>query len=154
MHESRDIPVAELVPQAGAMCLLDKVLSADAETLSAQVTIRADGLFFHDGAVGAWVGMEYMAQAIAAWAGWQARQQAQPPKIGFLLGCRRYVSHRPSYALGETLQIHVARQFQAENGLGQFDCRIEIEQTLVATAALTVYEPQDAAVFLEEMGHG
>lgn len=154
MREPHEIPVSELVPQAGAMCLLDKVLSADTETLSAQVTIRANGLFFHDGAVGAWVGMEYMAQAIAAWAGWQARQQAQLPKIGFLLGCRRYVSQRPGYTLGEILHIHVSRQFQADNGLGQFDCRIEVDQTVVATAALTVFEPSDASLFLEEMDHG
>lgn len=154
MREPHETAITELVPQAGAMCLLDQVLSTDAETLSAQVTIRADGLFFYDGAVGAWVGMEYMAQAIAAWAGWQARQHGRPPKIGFLLGCRRYVSHRPCYAPGETLHIHVTRQFQADNGLGQFDCRIEINQTVVASAALTVFEPLDASLFLEEMDHG
>lgn len=154
MHDIHTVPITELVPQTGAMCLLDRVVSADADSLRAEVTIRANGLFSYDGVVGAWVGMEYMAQAIAAWAGWQSRLREASPQIGFLLGCRRYVSDRNAFVSGETLHIHVARQFQADNGLGQFDCRIEIENSIVATAALTVFEPPDSSSFLEGMGHG
>ena len=89
--------IEELVPHTGPMCLLDRVIDAGDEHLVAEVTIRADDLFADGGAVGAWVGIEYMAQAVAAWAGWRARVQGGAPKIGLLLGTRDYRSlpHRP-----------------------------------------------------------
>ncbi|RYZ38291.1 MAG: 3-hydroxylacyl-ACP dehydratase [Myxococcaceae bacterium] len=142
MRPPIDVPIAELVPHGGRMRLLDRVLEADAETLLAEVTVREDSLFCVDGSVGGWVGIEYMAQAVAAWAGWQARQRGEAPKVGFLLGTRRYECQRPAFKPGECLRIGVLRQFSADNGLGQFDCTITLGTQTVATAALTVFEPQ------------
>ncbi|WP_307732400.1 hypothetical protein [Massilia sp. MB5] len=79
-----------LVPHAGPMALLDRVLEADEESLCAEVAIRADSLFYAEGGVGSWVGIEYMAQAVAAHAGYLARQRGEAVKPGFLLGSRRY----------------------------------------------------------------
>ncbi|WP_255989062.1 hotdog family protein [Chitinolyticbacter albus] len=149
MTDLSTVAITDLVPHADAMCLLDRVLRAEGETLVAEVTIRADGLFCSDGEVGGWVGIEYMAQAVAAWAGWQSRQRGQLPRVGFLLGSRRYECSRGGFLPGETLHIHVHRQFQADNGLGQFDCRIEIAGECIASAALTVFEPDDATQFLQ-----
>jgi predicted hotdog family 3-hydroxylacyl-ACP dehydratase len=42
----------------------------------------------------------------------------------------------------------VHRQFQADNGIGQFDCRIAIAGQAVAHATLTVFEPTSADDFL------
>jgi len=149
MRVAIDLPITDIVPHAGSMCLLDRALEADAESLLAEVTIRDTGLF-HDGSgVGGWVGIEYMAQAMAAWGGWQSRLRGEAPKLGFLLGSRRYLCSRPIFHSGETLRVEVHRQFAADNGLGQFDCRIEIAGVEVATAALTVFEPEDAQQFLK-----
>jgi predicted hotdog family 3-hydroxylacyl-ACP dehydratase len=82
-----------------------------------------------------------MAQAIAAWSGWQARRRDATPRIGYLLGTRRYDSQRTRFAVGEELVIHVHRLFQADNGLAQFEARIEIAGEIVASAALNVFEP-------------
>ncbi|GAB3246152.1 ApeP family dehydratase [Chitinimonas naiadis] len=142
-------PIAEIVPHAGQMRLLDRAVEGDGDGLLAEVTIRTDSLFFDGTGVGAWVGIEYMAQAVAAWAGWQARLQGGSPKVGFLLGSRRYESTRPQFQLGEVLHVHVQREFLAYNGLGQFSCRIEVEGVAVATAALTVFEPANADEFLK-----
>lgn len=149
MRQTIPYPIADIVPHAGTMSLLDMALEGDADSLLAQVTIQADSLFFDGEGVGGWVGIEYMAQAIAAWAGWHARLRGEAPKVGFLLGSRRYDCARPSFRLGEVLRIEVKQQFQADNGLGQFACRIEIAGETVASAALTVFEPQDAKAFLE-----
>ena len=65
--------IRTLVPHAGPMVLLDRVISADDENLCAEVRIRADSLFCVAGEVGAWAGLEYMAQAIGAYAGYTAR---------------------------------------------------------------------------------
>ena len=141
--------IADIVPHAGAMCLLDRALDGDADNLGCEVTIPQDGLFCHDGGVGNWVGMEYMAQAVAAWAGWQARLRGERPKVGFLLGSRRFECTRAQFKPGELLRVEVHRVYQADNGLGQFDCRIQMAGETVASATLTVFEPKDAAAYLQ-----
>ncbi|WP_245213825.1 hotdog family protein [Rhodoferax sp. AJA081-3] len=141
-------PITAIVPHAGKMCLLDRPIEGDAESLSCEVTIREDGLFFSNGGVDGWVGIEYMAQTVAAWAGWRARLRGEAPRIGFLLGSRRYECSRPRFTLGQTYRIDVHRQFQADNGLGQFDCRIQLDGQVVASATLTVFEPTNAEEFL------
>lgn len=141
-------PILDLVPHAGPMCLLDRVIAAEGERLSAEVVVPAEGLFSHDGGVGAWVGVEYMAQAVAAWAGWQARQLGQKPRIGLLLGTRRYRCSVARFAAGQRLRIDVERGYQADNGLGQFDCRIQADGVELASAQLTVFGPDDPTAFL------
>jgi predicted hotdog family 3-hydroxylacyl-ACP dehydratase len=140
------------MPHAGRMRLLDRVLMADAESLSAELEIRAADLFERDGGVGAWVGIEYMGQAIAAWSGHQGQARGEPPKIGFLLGVRRYDCARAQFRVGDRLRVDVQRKFQAENGLGQFECCISIGAERVASATLTVYQPGDATAVLQGGG--
>jgi len=140
--------IADIVPHGGKMCLLDRAIDGDAESLSCEVTIRPDNLFFSDGGVDGWVGIEYMAQAVAAWAGWRARLRGEMPKIGFLLGSRRYDCSCSKFRVGETYRVDVHRQFQADNGLGQFDCQIQRDGHTVANATLTVFEPANAGEFL------
>ena len=141
--------IRSLVPHAGAMLLLDRVVSADADNLLAEVRIRSDSLFCNGDGVGVWVGIEYMAQAIAAWAGCIARSRDEPVKLGFLLGTRRYECSRPIFVIGSLLQVHVRRVFQDESGLGSFECHIDDEQGRVATATVTVFQPHNVNDFLE-----
>ena len=141
--------IRSLVPHAGPMLLLDRVVSADADNLLAEVRIRSDSLFCNADGVGVWVGIEYMAQAIAAWAGYIARSRGEPVKLGFLLGTRRYECSRPIFVIGSLLQVHVRRVFQDESGLGSFECYIDDEQGRVATATVTVFQPHNVNDFLE-----
>ena len=148
--------IRELVPHSGAMVLLDRVLSADAENLCAEVTIDAGSVFYDapSAGVGSWVGIEYMAQAIAAHAGYRARLAGAPVKIGFLLGARRYEAQLPLFAAGSLLQVHVQQALQGENGLGAFECRIEMAGVVLAQATITVFQPEDAKQFLQESLNG
>ena len=84
--------------------MLDRLVAADDESLCAEVRVRADSLFLVDGAVGGWVGLEYMAQAIGAFAGYSARLRGEPVRIGYLLGTRHYECTQPSFALGSRLE--------------------------------------------------
>ncbi|RQO55862.1 3-hydroxylacyl-ACP dehydratase [Paucibacter sp. KBW04] len=144
--------VRELVPHAGRMSLLSGLLSHSGESLEAEVRISDDDLFFDPqlGGVGAWLGIEYMAQAVAAWAGLQGRQRGEAPKIGFLLGSRKYTASRSVFALGDVLRVQVRREFQADNGLGQFEGQILIGDEPVAQARLTVFGPPDPQRFLKD----
>ncbi|HEY7217979.1 MAG TPA: hotdog family protein [Candidatus Binatia bacterium] len=142
--------IRSLVPHSGAMVLLDRVISADEDNLCAEVTIRPGSLFYSDGGVGAWVGLEYMAQAIGAYAGYRARLRGEPIKIGFLLGTRRYESRRPFFPNGAVLQIRIKRALESENGLASFDCHIAGDNGEIASASVTVFQPaNDKAVFDE-----
>lgn len=136
------------VPHRGTMSWLSRVLSADAERLVAEAEVTADHLLLRDGALSPTAGVEYMAQAVAAWAGALHKAQGGTPKIGFLLGTRRYSCTRAAFHPGDTLQIRVQRQFQADNGLGQFECEIWIGDARVAVASLNVFGPDNPEAFL------
>ncbi|MFH4351496.1 3-hydroxylacyl-ACP dehydratase, partial [Acinetobacter baumannii] len=73
------------------MILIDQVLSFDQEQIQTRLTVRADGLFNQpDGSLPAWLGIELMAQSVAAYAGCQARTKGEAVKLGFLLGSRKF----------------------------------------------------------------
>ncbi|MFZ6721195.1 3-hydroxylacyl-ACP dehydratase [Undibacterium sp. Ji49W] len=144
-------PVRSLVPHDGEMVLLDRVLAADAETLTAEVAIRPETLFCKPQGVDAWVGIEYMAQAIAAHAGYLASLGNEPVKVGFLLGTRRYDCSQPVFATGSVLEVQIQRVLQGDNGLGAFECAIRDQASGVslAVATITVFQPADAKEFLQ-----
>lgn len=123
------------------MVLLDRVLHCDAESLSAEVCIREDSEFCVAGEVGVWVGIEYMAQAVAAWSGWHARARGLPVRVGFLLGTRRYDAHVAAFSVGMRLTVRVEREFQADNGLARFRGELHCGEHLCAAASISVYEP-------------
>ena len=141
------IDLSELVPHAGEMMLLDDLVSCDEESLVATVTIKESAPFFraggdvvHNGVAGvpAWVGIEYMAQAIAAWSGMKGRKLGEPPKLGFLIGTRKYFSNRAVFPLHSRLSVEVKLRDKHDN-LGVFDCEIRSDN-LKAEAVLSVYE--------------
>jgi predicted hotdog family 3-hydroxylacyl-ACP dehydratase len=138
-----------LLPHSGPMVLLDRVIAVDEESLCAEVRIRPDSLFCHAGGVGAWVGLEYMAQAIGAYAGYSARLRGEPIRIGFLLGTRRYECSRPFFSVGSLLKVYATRVLQSENGLASFDCFIDDENGQLVRAGVTVYQPADGDAVID-----
>ncbi|WP_048306837.1 hypothetical protein [Halomonas sp. PR-M31] len=134
--------IAPFVPQSQGMCLLDRIVAVDSDSLVADVIPSADDVFATDAGIPGWVGLEWMAQAVAAWAGWHARIHRKPPAIGFLIGSKRFESHREHLALGRSYQVSVRLDFQAENGLGHFDGEIlDDEGVRLAHGTLTVFQP-------------
>lgn len=133
------IPFADLVPHESPMALLDRVVAFDESTLVADVTIRRDSLFAEADGVPAWVGLEYMAQAVAAHAGLEALQRGELPAIGYLLGTRSYRADVASFPVGARLAVHV-ESIYAEMGLGAFACRVEADGVL-AQGTIKVYQP-------------
>ena len=135
-------PMDDWVPHRGAMSLLDAVEQVTEHGIAVRVKVPAQGLFASAEGVPAWVGIEYMAQAVAAWSGARARASGGAPRIGFLLGSRRYEAHVPVFATGTELRISAECELIGENGLGMFDCRITThEGQLLAAGRLSVYEP-------------
>ena len=131
------------VPHRGAMSLLDAVERCDDLAIVARVRVPAAGPFNGTDGVPAWVGIEYMAQAIAAWSGARARAGGGSPRIGYLLGSRRYEAALPAFEVGAELRVFAQCELMGDNGLGLFDCRIERDGRVLASGRLSVFEPQD-----------
>lgn len=138
-------PIAEFVPHAAGMCLLDTLVAVDDQGLTARLTPRANDLFADDSGIPGWVGIEWLAQAVAAWAGWHADRRGESPAVGFLVGSRRYSSHFPYFPLGVPLEVRIRCDFVGANGLGQFSGKIRDADNSsgapLAEGRLTIYQP-------------
>ncbi|MEP6832158.1 MAG: 3-hydroxylacyl-ACP dehydratase [Gemmatimonas sp.] len=144
------IEASKVVPHSDRMSLLDTIVHADENSLVANGRVREDSPFARDGVIGAWIGIEFMAQAVAAFEGCRARERGEPPKVGFLIGSRHYASSAPTFAVGSLLRVEISRQYE-EGGLGLFDGKI-FGDDVAADASLSVYQPDDAQQFLLENG--
>ncbi|WPC05582.1 hotdog family protein [Pseudomonas benzenivorans] len=143
-------PIAELLPHAGDMILLDEVLSFDADSVETRLRVRPGGLFNQaDGSLPAWVGIELMAQSVAAYAGCQARQAGAPVQLGFLLGTRKFQCNVERFATGSELRIRALRSLQDDNGMGVFECHLE-GPGIQAEARLNVFCPPQIDSYLQE----
>jgi predicted hotdog family 3-hydroxylacyl-ACP dehydratase len=140
--------IDDYLPHRGAARLVDRLLEADDEHAVVEADIAADSDWVRDGGMPSWVGVELMAQAVAAWAGARARRAGRAVPVGFLLGTRRYDAHCAQFAAGSTLRITARRDFLGDNGLGVFDCHIDAAGARLAQARLSVFEPADARPYL------
>ena len=138
----KNFAVEELLPHSGRMVLLNRVIEFDEEYMVAEVIVRDDGLFGDGNTVPAWLGIEYMAQTIAALGGMKRRLAGKSLNPGFLLGTRRYVCNVGTFAVGSVLIVSVNRLVE-DQGLGVFECRITAEG-ISASAKLNVYQPDSA----------
>ena len=144
-------PIAELLPHAGDMILLDEVISCSAEEIETRLTVRPGGLFNQaDGSLPAWVGVEIMAQSVAAYAGYQARLAGLPVELGFLLGTRKFICNVERFPAAAELRIKARRSLQDDNGMGVFECHLDGPDGIHAEARLNVFRPPEVASYLQE----
>ncbi|NWE12096.1 hotdog family protein [Pseudomonas yamanorum] len=145
-----DWPLAELLPHAGDMILIDQVLRFDEEQIHTRLTVKPGGLFNRaDGSLPAWVGIELMAQSVAAYAGCRARQKGEAVELGFLLGTRKFECNVEHFPAGSELTIHGLRSLEDDNGMGVFECHLTGDG-IRASARLNVFRPPQAANYLDE----
>src|SRR5690606_38858410 len=78
------LDVAALLPHGAGLRLVDRVVSEEDDRIVVDVTVRGDGVFGDGPTVPAWIALEYMAQAMAAWSGIQARRLGRPVRVGLL----------------------------------------------------------------------
>jgi predicted hotdog family 3-hydroxylacyl-ACP dehydratase len=142
--------IQAVVPHRPPMLLLSRLLAADGDCLQAEAQVDANGPFGNGLQVPAWVGIEYMAQAVAAWAGLRSLRAGGGARLGFLLGTRRYRANVAAFEHGQCLQVEVRCELLGDNGLGAFSCRLVEAAATLAEAQLSVYEPADAFAYLQE----
>ncbi len=148
--EVDSIAIEAVVPHRGRMLLVNRLLARDEDSVVVGAVVAADNPFAEDQGVPAWIGIEYMAQAISAWAGCRGLARGEPARIGFLLGTRRYQGSASHFAIGAQLRIEARRELFGDNGMGMFSCRILEGESELAHAQVSVFEPPDPTTFLEE----
>ena len=137
-------PVATLLPHDVPMVLVDRLLAHDCGRATCAVTVREGAPFVVDGRVATLVTLEYMAQTVAAFAGYTAQQADNPIQVGLLLGCRKMDSYLPWLPVGSALRVDVELVW-GNAQLGKFNCTVSLADgtptgTLVAIATLNVAE--------------
>jgi predicted hotdog family 3-hydroxylacyl-ACP dehydratase len=141
------VNIAELIPHSGDMIWLDKIIACDDDSLTAELIVKASFLD-SEVFVPAYIGIEYMSQAIAAYVGVLAKKAGEPVRIGFLLGTRRYNSNVGKIPVGFLLRIHITKILQ-DNNLGVFDCKINGDGIEIS-AQINVYRPSTDINFYEQ----
>lgn len=145
-------PVEALLPQSQAMVLLDRVVEAGEHHILVELTVREDGLFSSAGhTVPAWVGLEYMAQAVAAYSGYQRKRRGEAVGLGLLLGTRYYQCSTGGFPCGARLRVRAEKVIEAANDMLVFDCVLE-GGGIRAASRLNVLLPKDFKKFLAEKG--
>ena len=133
--------ITALLPHRDRAVLLDAVLEDDTDTIRARTRISVDHPYLVPGqGVPVWVGIELMAQAIAAHAGISARREHKPPKKGMLLGTRRFEAKIPYFKPGDELEVRAQREFGGEGGMAACACAILCGGDTLVTATLIIVE--------------
>ncbi|WP_298632752.1 hypothetical protein [uncultured Umboniibacter sp.] len=132
---------AKLLPHEGPMVFIDRGLEFGDDYALSSTEIEDDHLAAVEGRVPAYIGLEMMAQTIAMWAGYRDQQAGNKPKVGFLLGTRRYHTEVTYLPKNEPLYARVQEDLVGQNGLSSFCCELRTADKLICSARINVFKP-------------
>lgn len=145
---------ASLLPHSGRMVLIDRITRYGDDFVEAGAQIKPDHILLVGGILPYTAFIELMAQAVGAYAGLQARKNARPVRLGFLLGTRKLEIFAQSVPVGTHLLATAHMSIQDAGGMGVFDCELrwtDAPETssgtlpsdgILARASLNVYSPE------------
>ena len=138
-----------IVPHRGTMLLLHRINEYNLEdwTLRAETHVTEDCLFYDPaiGGVPAWVGFEFLAQAIGALMGIWIREKGEKPKIGFILSVSSMRIGLPFFKAGSTVELRVKESGRMDQ-VYNFEGEAFLEGKKVLEGKLTVIEANDELV--------
>jgi predicted hotdog family 3-hydroxylacyl-ACP dehydratase len=144
MIEKEDL--LSIVPHRGKMLLLSRVINYSMEdlTIEAEYHITEDCLFYDSAAAGvpAWVGFEFIAQAISAFSGIRNRENGEPPRIGFILAVSQVRIDIPFFKTASIITIR-AKEIEQLDSLYIFKGEIFLEGRKVLEGRLTVLDADE-----------
>lgn len=144
-------PIETLLAHRENMLLISAVTAFSTAAVTCRATPDPLAWYASDdaGRMPGWIGLELMAQAVAAHVALLAIDEGRPPRPGALLGTRNYQSATASFEAGNPLTIRASEVHRAPDGLASYECAIEAaDGGTLARAALTVYEPADFKQFI------
>lgn len=142
-------PITDILPHRGTMLFIDTIAHFSPISTTCSYQPQAEAWYADDeGNMPAWMGLEIMAQTIAAHVCMSAIASGEVPKMGALLGTRSYQSSVASFIAGTPLNIEALLEFRDDNGLGAYECYIKADGQNIASATLKVFEPKDFDQFI------
>jgi predicted hotdog family 3-hydroxylacyl-ACP dehydratase len=143
-------PIDTILPHRGTMLLLDGVSACGDEALTAHASVHGDAWYADDnGAMPAWIGIELMAQGVAAHVALLAMRAGGRARPGVLLGTRSYAAHASAFARDAQLTIRVQEVLRSEEGHSAYECTIDHDGARCADAVIKVFQPGDFQTFIE-----
>jgi predicted hotdog family 3-hydroxylacyl-ACP dehydratase len=142
--------VEELVPHRGAMSLLESIDDYGADWLRASLTSRPSGMFAAAQGIPGWVGIEYMAQAAAAFAGIEQAQRGERASIGLLIGSRYYRSMLEIIPFDTRLVVEARLALRDADDFAAYECSLSAHGRRIAECTLKAYRPRDIRPFLPD----
>jgi predicted hotdog family 3-hydroxylacyl-ACP dehydratase len=142
--------VDELVPHRGSMCLLDSIDDYGADWLRAGVVTRRSSLFAQEDGIPAWLGIEYMAQAAAAFGGIEQVQRGEKPSIGLLIGSRYYRAMLTTIPFDTRLDVLATIAMRDAEDFAAYECSVSTAGAMLAQCTLKAYRPRDLGPLLAE----
>ena len=131
------------------MLLIDAVTAYVDEQVTCTYRPLRDAWYSNaDGDMPAWIGIEVMAQAVAAHVALDKRARNQPMCLGALLGSRHYSTSVASFAANSELVLQAQLEFRDDSGLAAYTCTIESAGQTIANATLKVFEPDNFEQFI------
>lgn len=134
----------QVLPHRSPMILIEKVKRLSELSAQAVVDVSATTLFLDEaGNLPSWVGIELMAQTASAYAGLDARSNNLPPRIGYLLGTRKYLAYVDAFQGVSKLVVAIEETYRDESNIAIFDCKIRdsLSNQLLAEAQIKAIEP-------------
>lgn len=143
LEQCSGMPAAEFVMHRDSMLLLDTLIESGEDGAICEWQVREDDYFVEQAlGVPAYVGVEFMAQCVAVYAGVRARIAGFGPPLGFLLGARHFKSSVSHYQIGERYRATCQELIRDDSGMGSYDCTILLGDERVAEARLAVLEKE------------
>jgi predicted hotdog family 3-hydroxylacyl-ACP dehydratase len=147
-------PIDTILPHRGTMLLIDGVSSCSDDALTAYTTARRDAWYADEhGAMPAWIGIELMAQGVAAHVALLAMRAGRRARPGVLLGTRSYSAHVSAFACRANLTISVQEVLRSDDGHSAYECAIDHDGVRCADAIIKVFQPRDFQSFIEGALH-
>lgn len=130
--------LSEILPHRPPMLWLDEVISHDEHRARCRLTVRTDHPFVRNGELDALVGIEWMAQAVAALVGLRDLAVGEHPRTGYLIAIPEATFDIQTFVVGDVLEVE-ARRVWGDDQLASFTCEVYRGASTVARAQLSVY---------------
>lgn len=152
MNAVDSLDLSSLIPHRGESILLDRVVGHDGKSTTVSIIVGSQSwLLREDGTVAPWLGIEYMAQSVAAHEGILARKNGLSPPLGFLVSVVAWKLLDSRLICGERLEVQTTR-VRGRPELGALSHRSSLyrngaggQRELVATGRLSFSIPKARA---------
>ncbi|MFH0786006.1 MAG: hypothetical protein V2B13_00165 [Pseudomonadota bacterium] len=144
MDQNELFPAAPLIPHRRRMRLLEWVRRPTEKGLQAETTVNADWPLHKDGLVSSVIGIELVAQTIAAKRTWSLGQGAGA-RLGFLVGIKEAEISPPGFPVGTKLVIQVTELYNVGD-YAVYEGQVSSESDCFCKTTIQVMEPGEEVV--------